>query len=279
MVNLESVLLAVEKIESKLLRPAMKQKVHTKFISQEFFVKLSHDLNHDFQSPVFSHVVTDRLMSFLSSVESKNMKVILSGNSDYSLTDDEYEILTQQEDKIFFVQNLDSPETKNVFSLPIGIEDLKWAKNGMPWNFTHRLSMTPKRHQVLVGPFRATHQQRDALMKFESNSTLHSVARPLAAFRYARLAASFEYVACPRGNGIDTHRFWETLYRGGVPIVLESQWARNMEKNGVPLVQINSWDELGNLKSIDFKHRTVRNINFLHVDWWKSRLLALTVDS
>ena len=28
-----------------------------------------------------------------------------------------------------------------------------------------------------------------------------------------------EFVLCPRGNGVDTHRLWETLYMGSIPIV------------------------------------------------------------
>jgi hypothetical protein len=28
-----------------------------------------------------------------------------------------------------------------------------------------------------------------------------------------------KFTFCPRGNGIDTHRLWETLYMGGIPIV------------------------------------------------------------
>lgn len=30
---------------------------------------------------------------------------------------------------------------------------------------------------------------------------------------------SSKFVFCPRGNGIDTHRMWETLYMGSIPIV------------------------------------------------------------
>ena len=35
---------------------------------------------------------------------------------------------------------------------------------------------------------------------------------------YGRVAAH-RYVAAPRGNGLDTHRLWEALYLGCVPIV------------------------------------------------------------
>lgn len=34
--------------------------------------------------------------------------------------------------------------------------------------------------------------------------------------------AAHDYVASPRGNGLDCHRFWESLYLGAIPIVEHS---------------------------------------------------------
>jgi hypothetical protein len=36
---------------------------------------------------------------------------------------------------------------------------------------------------------------------------------------YTRSLASHRYVLCPGGNGTDTHRMWEALYAGAVPVV------------------------------------------------------------
>ena len=30
------------------------------------------------------------------------------------------------------------------------------------------------------------------------------------------------FVLCPPGNGVDTHRFWETLVTGGIPVAMRS---------------------------------------------------------
>lgn len=39
---------------------------------------------------------------------------------------------------------------------------------------------------------------------------------------YARDLAAHHFVLCPPGNGIDTHRLWETLYAGSIPVVLRN---------------------------------------------------------
>ena len=49
-------------------------------------------------------------------------------------------------------------------------------------------------------------------------------------------------IICPRGNGLDTHRMWETLYLGRVAIALHS--ALDPLFKDLPVVLLNSWDEL-----------------------------------
>ena len=41
---------------------------------------------------------------------------------------------------------------------------------------------------------------------------------------YIKKLNDYKFVLCPRGKGTDTHRFWEILLVGSVPIV---------EKNGL----------------------------------------------
>jgi transposase len=49
----------------------------------------------------------------------------------------------------------------------------------------------------------------------------------------------YRYVLCPRGNGIDTHRFWETLYKGNLPVVTESTWSAHIRKLGIPFLHLS----------------------------------------
>jgi hypothetical protein len=77
------------------------------------------------------------------------------------------------------------------------------------------------------------------------------------------------FVLCPRGNGVDTHRLWETLYMGGIPIVLRniahSDWA------DLPILFVDSWEEVTEefLNSqIERFETTQWNMNKLHVGYW-----------
>jgi len=62
------------------------------------------------------------------------------------------------------------------------------------------------------------------------------------------------FVLCPEGNGVDTHRLWETLYMGGIPIVQKNVYLESL-LNDLPVVQVDHWDQL-------------RDPQFLYEQWW-----------
>jgi FkbM family methyltransferase len=54
--------------------------------------------------------------------------------------------------------------------------------------------------------------------------------------------SKYKWTLCPRGAGEDTHRLWEALYLGSIPIVLKSTISQLYK--GLPVVQLDTWDEL-----------------------------------
>jgi hypothetical protein len=60
----------------------------------------------------------------------------------------------------------------------------------------------------------------------------------------AYLAALFshQFVFCPPGNGEDTHRMWEALYAGAIPVVRESPAMRNFRN--LPILMVPRLDAI-----------------------------------
>jgi hypothetical protein len=52
-----------------------------------------------------------------------------------------------------------------------------------------------------------------------------------------------DFVLCPRGNGIDTHRLWETLYMGGIPVVRRTEYFPSLLVD-LPVLVVDEWREL-----------------------------------
>lgn len=82
-------------------------------------------------------------------------------------------------------------------------------------------------------------------------------------------ARNHHYVLCPRGNGVDTHRLWETLYMGSIPIVLRD--IAHSDWTDLPVLFVNAWEEVTEefLNSQLQRFATTQwNTNKLHVGYW-----------
>lgn len=84
---------------------------------------------------------------------------------------------------------------------------------------------------------------------------------------------SHDFVLCPAGNGVDTHRLWETLYMGSIPIV-----KRDIAHSGwtdLPILFVDDWAEVTYDRLIAERARilsTTWNLEKLRVGYWIDRI-------
>lgn len=220
---------------SKCLRPFLREVVSSKRISQSGMKKLA-----TVESPPSVRYVTSTKDTNLDTIsnEASAYEVLVVGGSDR----DFFGLPAHGNHEIkFFVQNLCVTASPSVLPLPIGIEDISRARAGMPWNSSGLLARREKNRFLLVGPFGNTHPERVSLTVLADNPGVVFLQRRLSSFRYALIASKFAFIACPRGNGRDTHRIWESLYRGSVPVLLEDEFSSNLRAMGLPVVLTPSW--------------------------------------
>ena len=81
------------------------------------------------------------------------------------------------------------------------------------------------------------------------------------------------FVVCPEGNGMDTHRTWECLYMGSVPI--EKRNTNNRFYTDLPICFIDDWRQV----TIDFLveederiKESVWNMDKLRFQYWKNKI-------
>lgn len=138
-----------------------------------------------------------------------------------------------------------NPKTSSGFLIPLGVEERRRFEHNKPWLFAKPVS---KPGYILVGPFAPTNLVRNSVNTLHPTPEIEIRTNRLGPLMYSRLAGHFRFVFCPPGNGIDTHRFWETLYRGSIPIVLRSEWSTYFLNLGIPMLELNDIGEL-----IDFR--------------------------
>ncbi len=266
------------RIRQHLLRPFLRNKCSTPFLSQAFFRNLC-----DFEYVQTSKIKSDQMAAvrnadiiycnsflledFLEDFEGELFnKTIVSGSSDkdFYVTNQLFYSV-----KKLFLQNSFISDNERIFTLPIGLEDLSFALNGFP----SLLKSHSKKTSILVGPFSHTHPIRSEILNgIQSGSDIHVVREMLSPRRYSKIAGSYAGIACPRGNGVDTHRFWETLYRNSVPIVQRSQWSQSIKSYGIPLVEVESWAQIefnDAVVSVRSRELQATKIAALWDDYWR----------
>ena len=89
-------------------------------------------------------------------------------------------------------------------------------------------------------------------------------------------------VACPEGNGIDTHRLWETIYMGGVPVVTESRFMKSLFDN-LPVVTLRRWEEISDLELLERKWVQATSMRWdsriILQSFWNDRVLETSSSS
>lgn len=273
------------RLKQRLLQGIIQDSISEPYLSQAFFRSLADavitckkDLEEVNKKSLpdcqILYIRSDFLEEYLTNFSSCiSPSKIISGSSDTKI---QFPVIDYLPDtvKSVYIQNSFVSDGKRIFTLPIGIEDLSLALNGLPVLLSG--VRATKRNSILVGPFSPNNSERIELLKMFNNSSLvHVVSERMDPSSYAKLAKRFKFIACPAGNGIDTHRVWETLYRGSFPIVKKSAWSQSLKEMGIPIVEVNSWEYLESIieSFICVEPPDPTNLEMIWSHHWENTLL------
>lgn len=96
----------------------------------------------------------------------------------------------------------------------------------------------------------------------------------LSLSEYKNQLDNHKFILCPRGNGIDTHRLWESLYHGIIPIV-ENYIHYEKCLIDLPAIIVNSFKDVTK-EFLEFKYIEMKNKQFnmdkLNINWWMKKI-------
>jgi hypothetical protein len=212
----------------------------------------------------------DFFLEFGSSIRAK---VILAGNGDFDFVSVPNSIPTSV--RHLFLQNSFVSDGKTISTLPIGIENIRYGVNGFPKDMKP-IGGLPKKNKVLVGPFGLTHDDRiKAFSNFKfANNNLDVAVERLKPKEFSALMQGYNYVAAIRGNGVDTHRLWESLYRGVTPILKYDDWSRSLGLYNLPIAYVNDWDvhSIQTILNVQPQFIEPKKLPALWWPYWKMRI-------
>ena len=245
--------------------------------------KLSH-LHND--SSIF-FCKTDYLLSEFEKIKRQNNNVILiTGNSDYAITDQIVNAAPKNIKK-WYAQNALS-NSPIIEPLPIGLENkLPSVRKGhgigyfdrasLKERLLERASLNDKEAKKLVYAnfnINTNPNHRDSIKEMCQKTSFIEWEEPnLSLDSFFDKIVEYKMIVCPAGNGLDTHRIWETLYCNRIPITLKIGNYKLYELyNKFPIIILENNKDLMDYELIEKKYLecidkqydlSILDINFL----------------
>ena len=257
------------------------------FISGDTFRKMA---NHVFDETkgFYPNMVKDGDIIFLKAdmIETffkffhqkiKSRYVLLSHNSDFSFDLENQKYL---DEKIihWFAQNINFDSDEKFSLLPIGLENRRYLKNGLIYHF-NKYKNSEKKHLVLLSFNEETTISRLKVKEVLKNNKLITSQMFKNTDLYKKTLSESMFNICPPGNGLDTHRFWESLLLNTLPIVVRSSFTSNLEKLNIPALYLDKWTDLNEYKETELKSLYMEKINkidltyYVQFNYWKDLIL------
>ncbi len=169
--------------------------------------------------------------------------ILITHNSDYSFPGEYSWALDDSKLIAWFTQNQDATVHPKLHPIPIGLENRQWKPTNVETlqkTNAMRLAKTYLAYfNLAVSSFSS---ERSIVYAFLGHAPFVYYSERKSYDPFIEDLASSKFVISPRGNGLDTHRIWESLYVGSFPIVKTS--SLNALYEGLPIVIVDNWDEV-----------------------------------
>ena len=211
--------------------------------------------------------------------------VLVNGHSDYEIDNKTLFILTLRDTPKFIYSINSNNISKKCLGLPLGITNdcddspiHKIFGNLEMMKEVYQLSkqnenVNKRDNLVLLNINKSTHPERSYVFNLFESKSYVTVSNPDVSLegrrKYLLDITLHDFVLCPRGNGVDTHRLWETLYMERIPIVIYTD--AHASFIGLPILFINDWNEINEeflkQKLIEIKSKKWM-WNKIYLDYW-----------
>ena len=162
-------------------------------------------------------------------------------------------------------------DAHDLIPIPYGIANKYSPKNLLVNDFKSNTSEILYENMMYVNFVKNTNfKERESLYDYFSNKDWALVEEPnLELSDYKQRLSKYKFVLCPWGNGVDTHRIWETLYSGNIPVTKKHHTFSTSAE--LPILFVESYSdinlELLNNFSANIDKEKI-NKNKLNIDTW-----------
>ena len=217
---------------------------------------------------VVSHIFEEFLSKYGEFVTAKTL---ITGNSDFNFNKS-YRLPNSI--TLWLCQNNGMSENLIITTLPIGLQNLSYARSGRK-KFHKPQDHFEITNRVLVPPMSLTNPIRMKIIdEALRRSDLFDVRiEYLPEKHYFELTRRYRFIFVCEGSGFENHRIWECLYQNTFPILIKSSWSISLEKLRLPILLIDSLDQLTLDVLSEFERKNYsfdsRNTEILWMPFWQ----------
>lgn len=216
----------------------------------------------------------------------KHDVLLISGNSDYCITDNHIKELPNNV-KFWFAHNC-LVDDDRVYPLPMGIENQSESALGA----RHGVSWGGRKREILLSTIKQKTPTKFAYGNFRTgtNPKHRSLVRDiiiesdhidwedpsLTNEEFYNKCLDYELVVCAQGNGPgDNHRIYETLYLERTPITFNQYMYKKLHNN-FPVICLDDPDKLKDKiflqKELDKIKSKPFDRDILYSEWWTNKI-------
>lgn len=241
--------------------------------------EFGHNPSHDrmIQRAKIIYVKTDYILDVFKYIINRERPVIvITHNSDYNVTEKWFSKKPKCV-KRWYAQNV-AVKDDILIPVPIGCENVNTPKgySGDMTVINKATKLSNNKKWLCYMNFNMRNNVNSRVDAFE-----YFYGKPWVLYeRYGvpfehcmTLTAQSKFVVCPEGNGIDTHRVWEALYLGAIPIVKKNIHFSSF--NELPIVTVDSWEQVTESFLVKWWSKFDKknyNLEKMKMSYWKTRI-------
>jgi len=168
----------------------------------------------------------------------------------------------------WYAQNLNFKHDK-ISAIPIGLENPQWHPQKMPMFLNAKEAQRENTAFCQFNPATKPDERIGLLNKVSSGkikADYFSCLNGKDFDIYLNNLKRYKYCFCPRGNGIDTHRLWEALYMGCIPVV-KKHVSHEFDECDLPILFVNEWEDF-NFQNVEGNF----NSKLLTMKYWIEKI-------
>lgn len=201
---------------------------------------------------IYTHELENYQKYFLNNISNVKLKYYIH-NSDHEFNNNFTDLINHDTTFEIHTQNINIETHPKVFLLPIGIANSMWNHGNLSclYKIMNQTYKYKKEKDIYLNINTKTFPYRETFIKEIKN---YKIDEPTSFENYLKNLAEYKFALCIRGNGIDTHRFWECLYLKTIPVIVVNEYTKMdgfynyLKNNNIVHLKISSSKEFNNIK-------------------------------